>query len=308
MIITCPECRTRYRYSEGEHAEPFQCQCSRCMSTFLSADATRPYLVVSKVECHPVGAPPAGVVPAATGRSCPEEDSGTSPAIPVIPYEEEREECTGRFSIGMDDPNLAASLEKTALNIESPGNIGMPMSYSIKAHDEPGDQPEPEEYPETGDDSCTYPSHTGPERQAPTSEDFQAAHTEHETDTPPEIFMSLDCTDQHDAMVGEEPAGEEDHHTYHGSGFPAVQERIDASEAAVKSTVEAPEVIESTYVKAAPGFGAFLFITLLTLVGAVGGWQISIILRHDPMTLAPSSGLVGLLVGWLWLRWKYFKQ
>lgn len=195
VIVTCPECRTRYRYPQEDPTGPVRCRCSRCESTFVAGDVARSYLVVGE-----------------TGHGQPE----AAPATPVVPGGELGDKPAG-LSIGMDDPTLAPRLQQTALDGGVEGGPEAALTYHIEV-----DDPDPEV----------------------------------------------------DSEAASEPVEETE-----------------------------PEVVTAKTKR--PGFGALLFVLVLTATFAAGGWQLAVQLGENPLNTASSTSLVGLLVGWLWVRWKY---
>jgi hypothetical protein len=92
VIIDCPSCGTSYRHAAEPAAEPSNARCSRCDEIFPLRGRRRHYRIVS----------------------CTHDGAGASPAVPVIGGPAGA--AAARMNIGMDDPALAAQLEKTALD------------------------------------------------------------------------------------------------------------------------------------------------------------------------------------------------
>jgi predicted Zn finger-like uncharacterized protein len=70
MIVSCPSCRTRYRYAEAGSA-PRRGRCSRCDETFDLAHRSRQYRLLPVVAPLPVGMDDPAWAPqlAASGRA-----------------------------------------------------------------------------------------------------------------------------------------------------------------------------------------------------------------------------------------------
>jgi hypothetical protein len=53
------------------------------------------------------------------------------------------------------------------------------------------------------------------------------------------------------------------------------------------------------------GFGAFMVVALLPSSMAVGAWHYSTLWGQNPSQVSPAAGVIGLLLSWLWIRWKF---
>ena len=104
MIVNCPSCGTRYRHRSAPGGESPNAQCSSCEHVFPLVHAARSYVVMARAgEGVLVGA---GRLRAAAGVG-----------------------ARGGLAIGMDDPSIAAQLEKTALT--GGGATGQAMTYRV---------------------------------------------------------------------------------------------------------------------------------------------------------------------------------
>jgi hypothetical protein len=115
VIISCPSCGTRYRHPAVAGAVAPTARCSACERVFsVPVRAGRPYVVIDG------GAPARGGSAArAAGRG---RGRRPEPGAPVAGRP------VARLAIGMDDPSLAAQLERTALDGD-----GSPMTYRLES-------------------------------------------------------------------------------------------------------------------------------------------------------------------------------
>jgi hypothetical protein len=114
-----------------------------------------------------------------------------------------------------------------------------------------------------------------------------AEDEEDTTESATEITITLDGSEDRVALPEE----------------PATPDALPVTEQSVE-----PEPVQTT---AGPtraplaGFGAFMVVALLPASFAAGAWHYSTQLGQNPSLLTPAAGVLGLLLSWLWIRWKY---
>ena len=104
MIVNCPSCGTRYRHRSALGGESPHARCSSCEHVFPLVQGARSYLVMASAG--------EGVL---VGAGRPRAAAGVG--------------TRGGLAIGMDDPSIAAQLEKTALT--GGGATGQAITYRV---------------------------------------------------------------------------------------------------------------------------------------------------------------------------------
>ena len=128
MIVICPSCGTPYHHAVEERPSARVARCSRCSFTF-PMPLGRSY----RIESGPRET-------AASARLAAWSAPVTVAPAPA-PFDEEKQVVPGLpgLEIGMDDPSLRPSLERTALTQEG-GQPRQAMTYWLMAEDGADDE------------------------------------------------------------------------------------------------------------------------------------------------------------------------
>jgi hypothetical protein len=119
------------------------------------------------------------------------------------------------------------------------------------------------------------------------------------TSSVPEITIALEGSEERLALEEESTA-----EAVELPGKPFAPESLPETEQQV-------EPVETTAEPApAPlaGFGAFMVVALLPSFMAAGAWHYSTLWGQNPSQISPAAGVIGLLLSWLWIRWKYLTR